>query len=295
MVRKVDGPWQPSGDFRRLNLVTVADSYPLPNMLDFASKAAGCTIFQKCHQILVHPADIQKTVIMTPFGAFEYLRMPFGLTNAGATFQRKIDRAFADLEAVFAYVNDMDVARKNTEQHAIHLRQLFTGLREHGLVLNAKKCVFGSSSMKFLGHHLSPGGGAAAGHVAAVVDFPRPSTVKELQGFLGMVNFLPPVPARGGKGVEANHQLLEGWAQGGHHHQLGGQHGDSLRECEAAVGLSRPVGLPRRGGKAKFRDGCSGDTCGGLPAAAATLESRMGAASFFFIEAAAGSGQIFCI
>jgi hypothetical protein len=47
MVRKVDGPWQPSGDFRRLNLVTVADSYPLPNMLEFASKAAGCTIFQK--------------------------------------------------------------------------------------------------------------------------------------------------------------------------------------------------------------------------------------------------------
>jgi hypothetical protein len=47
MVRKVDGPWRPCGDFRRLNLVTSANSYPLPNMLDFASKAAGCTIFQK--------------------------------------------------------------------------------------------------------------------------------------------------------------------------------------------------------------------------------------------------------
>jgi hypothetical protein len=62
MVRKADGSWRPCGDFRRLNLVTVADFYPLPNMLDFASKAAGCTIFSKIdlrkgyHQIPVHPA-----------------------------------------------------------------------------------------------------------------------------------------------------------------------------------------------------------------------------------------------
>jgi hypothetical protein len=69
--------------------------------------------------------------------------MPLGLTNAGATFQRKVDRAVADLEAVFAYIDDMEVASKNAEEHAIHLPQLFTGLREHGLVINAEKCVFG--------------------------------------------------------------------------------------------------------------------------------------------------------
>jgi hypothetical protein len=47
MVRKAEGTWRPCGDFRRLNMVTVADSYPLPNMLDFVGKAAGCTIFSK--------------------------------------------------------------------------------------------------------------------------------------------------------------------------------------------------------------------------------------------------------
>ncbi len=35
MVRKPDGSWRPCGDYRRLNLVMVPDSYPLPNMLDF--------------------------------------------------------------------------------------------------------------------------------------------------------------------------------------------------------------------------------------------------------------------
>jgi hypothetical protein len=47
MVLKADGSWRPCGDFRRLNLVTEPDTYPLPNMLDFASKVAGCRIFSK--------------------------------------------------------------------------------------------------------------------------------------------------------------------------------------------------------------------------------------------------------
>ncbi len=64
--------------------MTVPDSYPLPNMLDFSERIAGCTIFSKVdlrkgyHQILMHPGDIEKTAIATPFGLFEFLRMTFG-------------------------------------------------------------------------------------------------------------------------------------------------------------------------------------------------------------------------
>ncbi len=99
MVKKADGSWAACGDFWRLNLVTEPDVYPLPNMLDFAAKAAGCTVFSKIdlrkgyHQIPVNPADVQKTAITTPFSLFEYKRMPFGLRNAGPSFQRHVDRA----------------------------------------------------------------------------------------------------------------------------------------------------------------------------------------------------------
>ncbi len=41
MVRKKDGSWQPCGDIRRFSLITTPNSYPLPNMLDFAAKVAG--------------------------------------------------------------------------------------------------------------------------------------------------------------------------------------------------------------------------------------------------------------
>jgi hypothetical protein len=94
MVWKPDGSWRPCGDYRRLNLVTVPDSYPLPNMLDFSERIAGCSIFSKVdlrkgyHRILMHLGDIEKTAIANLFGLFKILRMTFGLRNTGNTFQR---------------------------------------------------------------------------------------------------------------------------------------------------------------------------------------------------------------
>ncbi len=107
MVPKKDGTWRPCGDFRRLNLVTEPDVYPLPNMLDFADRLSGCRVFSKIDlrkgywQVPVRPEDRQKTAVITPFGLFEFLRMPFGLRNAGSSFQRMMDRVLVGLP--FAY------------------------------------------------------------------------------------------------------------------------------------------------------------------------------------------------
>ncbi len=71
------------GDYRRLNLVTTPDKYPLPNMQDLSNSLHGCTVFSKIdlvkgyHQIPIATDDIPKTAIITPFGLFEYLFTPF--------------------------------------------------------------------------------------------------------------------------------------------------------------------------------------------------------------------------
>jgi hypothetical protein len=196
MVQKKDCSWRPCGDFRRLNVVTEPDVYPLPNMMDFAAKAAGCTVFSKIdlrkgyHQIPVNPADVPKTAITTPFGLFEYKRLPFGLRNAGASFQRHMDNAISGVEAAFAFVDDVLVCSVDHAALQLHLRQLFEAFRRHNLVIRLEKCVFGASTIDFLGHRVSAAGvQPLPSHVAAVQDFPRPETVKELQAFLGMVNF----------------------------------------------------------------------------------------------------------
>jgi cleavage and polyadenylation specificity factor subunit 1 len=106
------------------------------------------------------------------------------------TFQRKIDRATADLEAVFGYLDDLEVASEDKIQHAAHLQQLFLRLREHGLVINLEKCLFGSRTIDFLGHRVTADGvSPLPSHVKAVTDFLRPATVKELKGFMGLINF----------------------------------------------------------------------------------------------------------
>ncbi|MFN9942446.1 MAG: reverse transcriptase family protein, partial [bacterium] len=135
MVRKPDGSWRPCGDYRRLNLVSIPDSYPMPNMMDFAAKMSGCRHFSKVdlhkgyHQIPMHARDIAKTAIITPFGLYEFLRMGFGLRNAGNTFQRMMDRVTNGLPFIFVYLDDIIVGSPDLASHLQHLQLLFQRLR----------------------------------------------------------------------------------------------------------------------------------------------------------------------
>jgi cleavage and polyadenylation specificity factor subunit 1 len=83
-VKKNYGTWRPCGDFRCLNNVTTANSYPLPNMVDCAACLDGCRVFSKLDlkkgylQVPVATLDIPKTaIIITPFSLFKFIRMPF--------------------------------------------------------------------------------------------------------------------------------------------------------------------------------------------------------------------------
>ncbi len=74
----------------------------------------------------------------------------------------------------------LEVASKNEAEHRRHLREVFTRL-----VINAEKCLFGPSSNIFWDTGVTP----LPHYVEAVLDFLRPTTVKELKAFLGLLNF----------------------------------------------------------------------------------------------------------
>ena len=165
-------------------------------MLDFADRLSGCTVFSKIDlrkgysQVPVHKDDIAKTAVITPFGLFEFLVMAFGLFNAGSSFQCMMDSVICSLTFVFCYLDDLRVASRSPEEHIIHLSILFQRLREFGLVINLEKCTFYVSEIEFLGHTVSSRGALPLhSNVSAVQHFPQPATVKDMQVFLGMVNF----------------------------------------------------------------------------------------------------------
>ncbi len=196
MVMKPDGKWRPCGDYRRLNLATTPDSYPLPNIQDLSSRLHGCSIFSKLdlrkgyYQIPVQEGDLHKTAVITPFGLWEFLRMPFGLRNAGQSFQRFMDELLSGLDFAFCYLDDILIGSSSTKEHLHHLHLVLQRLQEYGLVLNMEKCEQARQEIDFLGHHITADGASPIlKHVQAIQDFPAPQDKKQLQTFLGMVNF----------------------------------------------------------------------------------------------------------
>ena len=116
--------------------------------------------------------------------------MPFGLKNAGQTFQRMMDEILSDLDYLFVYMDDVLIASQSMEEHIEHFRQLFRQLAAHNLVVSPGKCQFGKTQIEFLGHTVTKEGVLPLPtKVAAVSEYPAPSTQDELCRFLGMVNF----------------------------------------------------------------------------------------------------------
>ncbi|XP_064214078.1 uncharacterized protein K02A2.6-like [Tribolium castaneum] len=162
--KKVPGQWRACGDYRKLNSITVPDRYPIPHVQDFAYKLQGKKVFSTIdlvrayQQIAVADEDIPKTAVCTPFGLFEFTVMCFGLRNAAQTFQRHVNAVLGDLDFCHAYIDDILIASESPEEHKQHLKEVFERLRQHNLVVNPAKCVFGVEEVEYLGHRITPSG-----------------------------------------------------------------------------------------------------------------------------------------
>ena len=138
----------------------------------------------------MHEPDQIKTTFVTDRGLYCYKVMPFGLKNAGATYQRLVNRIFADLigKTMEVYVDDMLVKSLLATNHVDNLREMFLILRRYKMKLNPNKCVFGVESGKFLGYIVSRRGiEANPEKIKALLDMKSPRRVKEVQSLTGRI------------------------------------------------------------------------------------------------------------
>ena len=66
------------------------------------------------------------------------------------------------LSQAYSYLDDIIAMGRTKEEHDQTLYRLMLRLREHGLVINEKKCAFAVSSISFLGHLVTAEGIAPA-------------------------------------------------------------------------------------------------------------------------------------
>ena len=186
-------------DFKNLNRVSLKDNYPLPKMDHILQKVVGSQRmsmldgFSGYNQVLVHPDDQEKIAFTTPWGTFMYSKMPFGLMNVGATFQRAMDIAFSEEKDKFVviYLDDIIVYSKIDEKHLQHLERVFLKCLKFGVSLNPKKSHFALEEGKILGHIISKDGiRIDPARVEAIGQIALPRNKKEVQSFIGKVNFL---------------------------------------------------------------------------------------------------------
>jgi hypothetical protein len=185
-------------DYRGLNKVTIKNRYPLlliSGLFDQLGQAKIHTKIDLCgayNLVRIKEGDEWKTAFRTRYGHFEYNVMPFGLTNAPAIFQHLMNDVFREFldDFVVCYLDDILVFSKNEEEHINHVRLVLEKLRTAGLYAKLEKCVFHQPQVEFLGYIISGEGlSMDPKKIRTVTEWKKPATIRDVQCFLGFVNF----------------------------------------------------------------------------------------------------------
>lgn len=198
LVRKKDGGIRFCIDFRNLNKITRADTYPMPRLDETIDRLAGTHWFTALDAksaywtIEVDKNDRQKTAFTDGCRLFQFRRMPFGLATAPSTFQRAINAVLHPVlgRHTLAFLDDVVVASRSFDEHLQHLDETMGLLAKAGFRLNLKKCNFAVNTFKFLGHLITPNGVLPdPDKVKAIAQMTAPRTVKQVRQFLGATGF----------------------------------------------------------------------------------------------------------
>ena len=182
-------------DYRHLNAITIKGKYHVPVIDEFLDELGHANWFSNMdlrsgfHQIRLKPGEEFKTAFQTHFGHFEFRVMPFGLTGAPGTFQEAMNTLLAPYLRKFVpvFFDDILIYSRTFEEHLHHIRLVFQLLSGSS---NSPNIHLPNEKSLIWGHIISEKGvGTDPEKIAAVAQWPTPSTAKELRSFLGLAGY----------------------------------------------------------------------------------------------------------
>ena len=197
-VKKKDGKLRPCQDYQYLNEWTIKNVYLLPLISELMDKIKDGKYFTKLdirwgYNNIRIKGDEWKAAFKTNWGLYEPTVMFFGMCNSPATFQAMMDDIFEDLieeGIVIIYMDDMFLSAKTKEQLRENTRRVLQRLMENDLYLKPKKWEFCKEKIEWLGMVIEEGKITMdPGKLKRIQDWPAPTTVKQVRGFLGFRNF----------------------------------------------------------------------------------------------------------
>src|SRR5258706_11400714 len=145
------------------------------------------------NNVQLQEGDKWKVAFSMNQGLFELLIMFFGLCNSLATFQTMMNNIlhpFIDCNEAICYMDNILIHSASLADHQRITQEILQTLHSYKLFLQPEKCKFEHQEVDYLGLVISKD------HVAmdpvkvqGVTDWPQPAKVKDVQSFIGFVNF----------------------------------------------------------------------------------------------------------
>ncbi|XP_055633430.1 uncharacterized protein K02A2.6-like [Toxorhynchites rutilus septentrionalis] len=181
---------------KTVNPYIITHHYPLPVIEELitnksrAKKFALIDLRGAYQQLIVSENTKKLLVINTHKGLYAYRRLPFRVKPAATIFQSVMDRILQGISNVQTYIDDILIWAESDEELLDIIKIVLGRLAKYNVKINAEKCEWFVSQVKYLGHILSEAGVSPNPEkVKAIMAVPEPKSKTQLKAFLGMITF----------------------------------------------------------------------------------------------------------
>ena len=177
-------------------LIKNPDRHLIPTIQETHEQYDGSIVFTaydlkwSFNQFKVNEAHQMKVAFTYNGIQYVFVGAPFGTTSLSHVVQRTVSSIFADLHYVTTFIDNITMHSSSFDDHIEHNREVLTRLNQWNLKLRIAKCHFCYQSITTLGYKVS-GQGIVPDpmRVAEAMQWPRPTNGKQVQAFLGLMNF----------------------------------------------------------------------------------------------------------